>query len=384
LWQTYEKIFYDILPKAVAQYDSSKFYWPSSPSSTYYNPANRKSGDEHDWSIWFGQALFTQYEKDLPRFVSEYGMQAMPEMATIRSFADEKDFDIRSEVLHKRQRSAMNWVAPDYNGNDMIEWYVNQYYKKPKDFESFVYVSQLMQALGLKTAIEAHRRNMPNCMGSLYWQIDDCWPTISWASVDWYGRWKASHYAIKNAFATFMISPVIENGKVNVYLVSDSLKPVNAKLTTALFDFQGKRLWQKDSAIIVKPNTSMLSISESESVILRNQNKQKVVLKVELRIEDIQVASNYLYFAPLKNLALEKPGLKYSTTKTEYGFKINITTEKLVKNAYIYTRNIEGKFSNNYFDIIPGETVVVDFYSSKPVDNPENEISIISLMDTYK
>jgi beta-mannosidase len=240
MWRTYERIFYEILPQAVKQFDPKTPYWSSSPSAYGDQLADRKSGDEHDWTIWFGQKPFEAFHENVPRFVSEWGLQAFPSMHTISSFSEENDWDINSEVMRHRQRSKMAWVQPGFDGNDMIKHYMEMYYNVPDNFEDFTYVSQLLQAKGYRTAIEAHRRAMPHCMGSLYWQLNDCWPTISWASVDYYYRWKASHYAVKNAFEEVILSALEEQEHVAVYVVSDKLDDIPAQLHIQLIDFDGQ------------------------------------------------------------------------------------------------------------------------------------------------
>ena len=175
-------------------------YWSSSPSSFKDQLADRKSGDEHDWTVWFGQAPFSAYGENVPRFESEHGLQSFPDRHTIKSFTEEGDREWDSEVMRHRQRGKMEYMGPGFDGNDMIRRYMERYYQVPEKFEDFVYVSQLLQAKAYKTAIEAHRRNMPHCMGSLYWQLNDSWPTVSWSSVDHEGRWKAAHYAVKKAY----------------------------------------------------------------------------------------------------------------------------------------------------------------------------------------
>ena len=178
MWRVYQDIFYKILPEAVEKYHPEVSYWPSSPQTIDNKVSDRLSGDEHDWTVWFGNVPFSSYSQKVARFVSEYGLQSFPEMKTIRAFGSESDLTYRSPVMEHRQRSNMPWIAPGFNGNEMIKSYINRYYKSPENFESFIYLSQVMQAEGVKYAIETHRRNRPHCMGSLYWQINDCWPTM--------------------------------------------------------------------------------------------------------------------------------------------------------------------------------------------------------------
>lgn len=226
MWRTYERIFYEILPDVVGRLDPDRAYWSSSPSAYGNQIADRRSGDEHDWTIWFGERPFSDYSVNTPRFISEYGMQAFPGMHTIRQFAAEEDFDVDSQVMRHRQRGIMNYIEPGFIGNDMIRRYMGRYYQVPDAFEDFVYVSQIMHAKAYKTAIEAHRRNMPVTMGSLYWQLNDSWPAISWSTVDYFGRWKAAHYAVRKAYREVIVSAAEEDQHMRIYAVSDRLQPV--------------------------------------------------------------------------------------------------------------------------------------------------------------
>jgi len=361
LWRGYEKIYYEILPGAVNRYHPEVSYWPSSPQSVGNMLADRKSGDEHDWTVWFADAPFSRYAENLPRFVSEYGMQSFPEMKTIRAFANDSDLTYRSAVMEHRQRSNLNWIGPGVNGNEMILRYIKKYYREPKDFSSFVYLSQVMQAEAFRSAIEAHRRNMPWCMGSLYWQINDCWPTMSWASVDYFGRWKASHYFVKNAYEPIVVVPYVSGKNVDVAIVCDKLKDDEGTLILTLHDFAGRELWKKETPVIVKANQSLAGFSMPQAELTNLGNPAKMVLEVILNINGQPVADNLFYFTEGKELELEKPVIKRSVEqKSPTEYEITLHSDKLVKNVGI-TTEAEGTLSDNYFDMLPGRDYKVLF-----------------------
>nr|HPR61102.1 glycoside hydrolase family 2 protein [Prolixibacteraceae bacterium] len=243
MWNTYDTIFHHILRDAVNEFAPNTPYWSSSPTAYVDELADRQSGDEHDWTIWFGQRPFSDFGVNVPRFVSEYGLQSFPSMHTIKEFAVEADFDINSEVMDHRQRGRMEYMGPGFNGNHLINRYMEQYYNVPQKFEHFTYVSQLLQAKAYQTALESHRKNMPHCMGSLYWQLNDSWPTISWSTVDYYGRWKASHYAVQKANAPIIIAPQYSNRVLKIHVVNDGRNQLNdAKLSLTFIDFDGNEL----------------------------------------------------------------------------------------------------------------------------------------------
>jgi beta-mannosidase len=352
MWRTYERIFYEILPQTVETFDPKNSYWASSPSSIGDQLADRKSGDEHDWTIWFYQRPFTDYENNVPRFVSEWGFQAFPGMHTIREFSEPEDHDYGSELMRHRQRSRMNFISPGFDGNDMIRQYMGWYYDVPEDFERFVYVSQLLQAKGYKTAIEAHRSHMPHCMGSLYWQLNDSWPTISWATVDHFYRWKASHYAVKKAFEPIIVTAIQKDQKLNIYAVSDKLEPLNAMLVATFMDLRGDVLQTVEKPVIIESNTSTLLSEQNITGWL--DKKENVLLGIKLISGEDALAENIFYFTEPGNLALSNPEIEFSLEKDPKGYLLNIRSSKLTKGLFIDTPDPDAGYSDNFFDLLPG------------------------------
>lgn len=376
LWGVYEKIFYQILPSVVKKMHPEVSYWPSSPQAENNKNSNPSSGDEHDWRIWFGDVPFSTYAENTCRFISEYGLQSFPEMKTIRAFASDSDMAYRSPIMEHRQRSLMPWIGPGFNGNEMINTYIKRYYKAPKDFESFVYLSQVMQAEGVKFAIEAHRRQMPHCMGSLYWQINDCWPTMSWSSVDYFGRWKALHYFVREAFKPIL--PVIyRDGKeIKIAIANDQLKTEEHQLEATLYDFSGKTLWKSKQNIILDANSSRTYMTIAEKELLAKGNATKMFLEVKVKNSDSILAENIFYFLDIKALAFEKPEIVKTIEKIgDKAYKISLISNILAKNVALST-NSEGRFSNNFFDMIPGKS-----YNIKFSGDLEGEINIKSIVD---
>lgn len=382
LWSAYEKIFYNVLPNAVRQFNPEVSYWASSPQAAGNLVTDRISGEEHDWSVWFGNMPFTSYAWKIPRFVSEYGLQSFPEIKTIAAFTNDSDQSYRSPVMEHRQRSNMPWMGANFNGNEMIKTYMARYYKVPNTFGSFVYVSQLLQAEGIKSAIESHRGNMHRCMGSLYWQINDCWPTMSWASVDYFGRWKALHYTVKNAFQR--IYPIIttQSSNLDIKVVSDHLQPVKATIVVSLLDFDGKVLWQKNVDTTIAPNASFSYFSINKTNLLNNADTSKCLLDVEVVSNNTLLANNHYYFTEFKNLMLKTPTLKTKVKQlSDNTYEIAISANTLVKNLAFSTTQSESFFSDNYFDVLPGkEYKIICTVSSADF---EAELKYMSLNQAY-
>jgi len=381
LWSVYEKIFYKILPAAVEKYHPEVTYWPSSPQGENNTPSNPNSGDDHDWRIWFGDIPFSTYAEKTSRFISEYGLQSFPEMKTIKAFATDEDMAYRSPIMEHRQRSLMPWIGPGFNGNEMINTYIKRYYKAPKDFESFVYLSQVMQAEGVKFAIETHRRQMPHCMGSLYWQINDCWPTMSWSSVDYFGRWKALHYFVREAFKPVL--PVIfrDGSDIKIAIANDNLETANHQIEVTLYDFEGKVLWQISDEVPLAGNSSKIYLTIPEKELLVKGNAAQMVMEVKVKNGEATLAENLFYFKDLKALQLKNPVLEKTIEKTgDNKYVVTLKSGTLAKNVSLSTTS-EGRFSNNYFDMLAGKTYRIDFNGTS--GDLDKELKIMTVYQTF-
>ncbi|MFL5728496.1 MAG: glycosyl hydrolase 2 galactose-binding domain-containing protein [Cytophagaceae bacterium] len=389
MWADYQKIFHTLLPQICNEYDPARFYHRSSPSANNdsIEPDVIGFGDKHYWGVWHAEEPYTAYKKNISRFMSEYGFQSFPELKTVMSYAPEKDWNIESEVMLHHQRHP--------RGNPLIREYMFRDYRKPKDFPSFLYTGQVLQAEIIKYAAESHRRAKPYCMGSLYWQLDDCWPVASWSGMDYYGRWKALHYFARKFYSPVLVSLDEDSGKVNSWIVSDRLDELKGKLFLKLMDFSGKILWSDSMDLSVPANSSKTYFSLERNQLLKNRKAPDVVLIAELKSGTTLISSNTLYFTQPKNLNLPKAALK---TKIDQGmaggdFYITIKADKLAKNVYLSDLLTEGFFSDNYFDLLPGEEKVVVFTPARPaVSQAEFEalkkslqknLNIISLVDSY-
>jgi len=380
LWNTYKKIFYNILPEAVAKNDSGRFYWASSPQSSQDKAPNTKSGDQHDWSVYFGMVDFESYELSCGRFVSEYGMQSYPEMKTLESFAKPEDMQYNSKLMDFRQRSNVSFIKPGWNGNDVIYNYMERYFKIPAKFENFVYVSQCMQAENFRNALEIHRRAMPFCMGSLYWQINDCWPTISWASIDYFGHWKASHYFVKRANAPLLVSPKLNKNEVEIFVVSDKLETTAAKLKINAFHLDGRKIFTLEENIMIQPNTSKIYKKIDKAKILGSFKAQEVVVEVILlNSKNEKISENILTFDRMKNLLLQKPKIDMKVKKVNHESTITISTDKPAFYVSLQSDVADGKFEENFFHIFPGENKTIKYQA--PCRKNSTNFSTKSLYD---
>ncbi len=359
LWDDYLKLFYGVLLEVCSALDPSRPYWPSSPSSNLEDDnESQKMGDLHYWQVWHASLPFSEYEKQFPRFMSEYGFQSFPQIETVNTYTVLADHDIKSPVMMAHQRHP--------RGNQLIREYMLREYPEPKDFESFLYVSQVLQAEGMKIGAEHLRRIMPHNMGSLYWQINDCWPVASWSSIDYTGRWKALHYYARRFYNEILVSLQEEKGNISVFVVSDRLQPAPAQLHLSLLDFEGNILWSQRQDIEIVPLTSKSYLTLAIDTLMAGKDARGVFLFTEVIAGGKRESSNEHFFKPYKELALPRAQIKTDSVPVRGGFKVTLSADRLARGVYLST-NHAGFFADNYFDLIPGQKVEVKFRSRAPI-----------------
>ena len=375
IWKSYTDIFHRILPDAVAANDPGRSYWDSSPCAGEGKISDLANGDEHYWGVWWGKDPFSMYATHIARFMSEYGFQSFPELKTVKQYAVPEDYDIYSDVMKSHQRSSI--------GNGTIEYYMLQDYKKPKDFASFLYVNHVLQAEGIKFALEGHRRASPYCMGSLFWQINDCWPVASWSSTDYYQRWKALQYFAKKGFEPVLVSPYKDKDSLKVDIINDKLTEIKAQLVIRVMDFEGKETWMETKEVTVPANSSNTFFAVKTSDFINKVRTDRELLTTELIENGKVISNNMLYFKPIKNVLLPKPDVKFSIESADGGFEITLNTDKLAKNLYMTIGDEEGFFSDNYFDLLPGQEVKVKLESKIPKEKLQEVFAIQTLDGSF-
>jgi len=376
VYQGYKNLFNGLLLNNVRKFDTLRPYIPTSPMFGWGNPASRLAGDMHYWGVWWGKYPFTTYKTAIGRFMSEYGFQAFPEMSSIEKFTRPEDRVLGSAVMKTHQKHP--------TGYETIDEYMMREYKKPRDFESYAYVSQLLQADGIRTAIEAHRRAMPYCMGTMFWQYNDCWPVVSWSARDYYGNPKALHYYVRKGYSDVLVSPVTEKGRFRVYIVSDRYYPMEGQLDIHVRDFNGNTVLDTAIKVSVPFLNSKYYFDADSASFLTNFDPKKVVLTATLVVSNDtrDTYTNTFYFANAKDLALEKPVITKEIKETLTGFMITLNSDKFARSVYLST-DVKGVFVQNYIDIIPGEPAVVFFNTRYDKKDLLDKIRIRSLFDTY-
>lgn len=377
IWSDYRKVFYEMLPEILDEYDPDRFYWPSSPLAEYDDRASytNRTGDMHYWGVWHSKESFDKFKVHLARFMSEYGFQSFPELATVKKYTLPEDWDIDSEVMTAHQRSGI--------GNQRIKMYMEWDYHLPENFLDMLYLSQVLQAEGMKIGMEAHRRSKPYCMGSLYWQINDCWPVASWSSIDYYGRWKALHYFAKKAFAPILISPTLDNDIVRVFLVTDKLETVDGEVVLRLLDFKGNILWECRQKDTVSAYKSKIIYESQLEKLTEGRKSNWIVLSCTYSDNNGLVSENLLYFEPVKNLELLKPCITVDINENSECNNLTLQSKTLAKNVYLSLDDVDGFFSDNYFDLLPNLPKTVKFVSETRKRNLFDKLKVASVYDTY-
>jgi beta-mannosidase len=376
----YKKMFHELLPAVVAAEDPGRFYTRSSPSANEDDvPANRMNwGDQHYWGVWHAENPYASYSDNVSRFMSEYGFQSFPELASVARYtAGAADWDIGSPVMLSHQRHP--------RGNALIRTYMERDFRRPKDFASFLYVGQVLQAIVIKYAAEAHRRRMGHNWGSLYWQLDDCWPVASWSGIDYYGRWKALHYFARQFFAPVLVSPIEEKGNVDVWAVSDRRTDTPAHLTVRLIDFGGRELWRKEQDVVLAANASRVYLSLRRQDALGGADPARVVLVTELSEKGQRLGRNTLSFNKTKDLDLPKPQLSLDVEPRDGGtFTVKVASAQLARNVFLSAPD-GGVFDDNYFDVLPGETATVTYHPAAPTTAPALRAALkaMTIADSY-
>jgi len=379
MWEDYLTVFSGILTRTVNRLIPETPYWPSSPSADYEELSpNFQSGDFHDWSVWHGNVAFSEYEKHFPRFMTEYGFQSFPEMRTVEAFTIPEDRgSIFTPVMLAHQKNN--------RGNAIIHEYMLRYYSEPRDFPSFLYASQVLQAEGIKIGAEHLRRIRPRAMGSIFWQLNDCWPVASWSSIDYYGRWKALHYYARRFYSPLLVSPHVENGDFTVYVVSDKTAPTDAQLRVRLMTLDGKTLSDNTQNIQVPALSSKSYVQRplAEFVNANGADAAKIFAVTDLAVDGKQVSSNLLYFVPASEVYLPQAQISTQLTKVGDGYRLHLSSSVLARSVYVSSGDLDAAVSDNYSDLIPGQPVDIAITSGAPLEQLRGKLKVMSLVDAF-
>ena len=353
IWAQYRQQYHVTLPGVVREYAPGTFYWPSSPFAFEGEMSGTTDGDRHYWSVWHGKAPISDYDSEKSRFFSEYGFQSFPEFESVKRYAPyPEDWDIRSEVMMSHQRGGDH-------ANGLIETYLLNEYKKPRDFRAFLYMNHVLQGDAIKTAIESHRRQMPYNMGTLFWQHNDCWPVASWSSRDYYGRWKAQHYYVRKAYDDILISSVVEGDDLKVYAVSDRLENTSGQLQLQVCQFDGTVVHHWGKSVGISGNDSRVCFSAPLAKLLEGADRGTVYVRVDYTDKSGRVYHNNYCLGKQKDMDYPKVDLQTEVRSIEGGYEVTVSADKFARAVCLSVADNESVYSDNYFDVQPKSSVQV-------------------------
>lgn len=361
----YDVLFRQLLPELVEANDPGRFYMHGSPyEANWGRPESWKIADSHNWGTWYGQKPFESLDTEIPRFMSEYGFQAFPEMKTIRMFASPEDYELESPVMNAHQKASI--------GNFLIKKTMALYYKVPEKFEDLIYAGLILQGQGMRHGIEAHRRHRPYCMGSLPWQLNDSWPVVSWSSIDYYGNWKAMHYQIRRAFAPVLVDAIKEGNNLSYYIMSDRLTDEELTLNLELMDFNGKVYRKQKVDGLLPANTSKLFYQEPVEQALAGRDSATTFMHMVVKSKKGEVLSDEIYyFAHPKDQFLPKTPLHWQVKQKKGYCEVTVKADKLARDIFIEVPVQGVRFSDNFFDLLPGQKkkVIITSPDGKSLDH---------------
>lgn len=360
VYSDYLALFEKLLPEVVAVNDPGRAYIPSSPISNWGTPANFNTGNMHYWGVWHGEEPFANFWKNVPRFMSEYGFQSFPEFETVKAFTAEADRALDSEV--------MNWHQKSYKGNRLIFEHLDAEFGPAKDFEAFLYQSQVLQAYGIEMAINSHRVNRPHCMGTLYWQLNDCWPGPSWSGIDYYGRWKAFHHRLTKLYEPVHLVFDSSVGAADLFVVSDLRQDQDLQLHCSLLTFLGDTIKSESKTITVAANQVTKVWEEAWINADTELDSTKTFVVAELWDSKGMVSRSLQFMARPKNLQLPPKEFAISHRIQDGNLQIKMKGLNLQRYLQFSVPGVEGHFSENYFDLLPGEERIITFTPKNQAD----------------
>jgi len=347
----YLRQFEQFLPELNASLDPNTFYWRSSPSSYggIDDPNLESVGDMHYWDVWHGRKPITEYRTLFPRFMSEFGLQSFPSLKTVETFTLPEDRNIFSYVMEAHQKNG--------TGNEKILYYISEYFKYPKDFESLLYVSQLIQAEGMRVGVEHWRRNRGRCMGAIYWQLNDIWPGASWSSLDYFGRWKATQHAAKRFFAPVLISACEEGTNVSLHVTNDSLERFDGLLRWRLLDHRSEVIRAGETAVTADALSAreVITLALGDELNTPTKLRQRY-LEFTLTAEGQEVSGGTVLFVKSKHFEYLDPRIAAEVAEMEDRYVVGLRSEAFAKFVSLDLYDADASWSDNIFDLSASST----------------------------
>lgn len=375
----YKTFFYQTLPGWLEELDPDTPYWFSSPTSgtPFENSNSNNIGDAHYWDVWHGAKPFSAYREQYPRFMSEFGFQSLPPLKTIKTYADEDHWNLTDYMIEHHQRSP--YASALFMGQMAF------HFMMPADFPALVYLTMILQAEGIRYGVEHWRRNMHRVSGTLYWQLNDCWPVASWSSLDYFGRWKALHYASRKFYAPLLLSIEDQNASMKVHLTSDLMAAWEGTIRWRLMRIDGEVLEMGEEEVGATPLTSQMVIEKTFDDLTLSEKRETIFVAQLIQGGDVQ-AAQLATFVPNKHLQLVNPQLKaYCREGMQGECLIDVEAAYLARFVELTLDDADIIFSDNYFDVLPGQTVEISckMPDGWTIDDLARSLTVYSLYDSF-
>lgn len=378
MWGDYTALFHGRIPSLLTDLDPDRPYVPTSPLSNWGKPENFGHSSMHYWGVWHGREPFANYRTNVGRFMSEYGFQSFPAMATLRTFAAEDDLALDSPVMRHHQKSGI--------GSDLVQVHLERRYPRPRTFDDLVYLSQLSQAYGVGLAITNHRMAAGHCAGTLYWQLNDCWPGPSWSSIDYQGRWKKLHYTARDLFApaTVLVDEAAE-GRIRVVVANDRAEALRGRVRLSVMALDATTVRRlEDLTVDVPPGTSH-AVTDLDRATLFDASTPPTehVLRATLEQDGRTIAERTWHACAPKQLRLTDPHIRRSIAPVPNGFAITLTASAYALDVFVETDEPRTNPSDNFFELWPGVPRTVTIETARDRRTFERGLRIRSLFDTF-
>lgn len=357
--------FFETLPEWIKEIDAFTPYWYGSPSD---QKAGKRAnglqcGDTHLWQIWHGLMPVEAFQKYPTRFCSEFGLESLPSKHAVAAFTNFKTAALDSAELLQHQKSS--------RGNEKLLYYVTSRYHHPADFESTIYFTQIMQAEGIRSAVEFWRRNKGRCNGALYWQYNDCWPTVSWSGIDYLGQYKALHYLARSFYAPVSLTSELKGKKVLLHVINDRQTEWKGSLRWQCIRLDGNKISSGEKQIKVSQTSVSKEIVLSIGEVLSGEKPEKAVLLLSLYDHRGETAKRSQFFVPEKKIQFEKPKYQIEAQLNGRSGRLTLQADRFAHYVAVTNEKMAFNFSDNFFDLPKGEKKEITFELPEEMEKTE-------------
>ncbi len=376
--EEYIRLFSEVIPELLKELDPNTSYVRCSPSNDELFKHNEKTGDTHIYITFLDKLPYKKQRDYYFRFISEMGFQSYPSIKTIETFTLPEDRRSDSPIMYKHQKS--------YTGNQDIELYMQRDFNLPKDFGLYVYASQILAGEVLKYSIEHMRRNRGRCMGVITWQLNDCWPAVSWAGIDYFGRWKAQQYYSKRFYEPVLVSACEEGSKAGIYVTNDTFEAINGTLKWALKDNGSAVIIQGEEEVSIESLSAKNCIQLDFADLVKDFKPESNYVEFTLTSGAKELGNGTVIFVPAKEFKFLNPEINVTVEENETSFLLKVNTKAYAKSVGLDLEKADCIFSDNYFDVSADAVKVIEVKKSSlseklNLNQFRNQIKIVSVYD---